>query len=166
MTIQADAFKKRLGAALLQDDGQVAFVSKVLTPVEQHYANNKHEWLACVLGAEIFYTYIFGRNFTLECDHESLEQISLKNLANASACLQCMLLCLQDYDFTIRYTPVTEMALADTISRYSPRDAPEIKLEVSVNHIHINTQKKLDYQADVGDDLLLHPLADTHLWMA
>ena len=70
-----------------------------------------------------------------------------------------MLLCLQDYDFTIKYTPATEMALADTLSRYSPRNAPEIKLDVSLNHIHIIAEKKLEYQAAVWDDPILCALA-------
>ena len=39
VTVQVDAYQKGLGAALLQDGHPVAFTFKVLTPVEQHYAN-------------------------------------------------------------------------------------------------------------------------------
>ena len=56
VTIQVDASSKRLGTALIQDDGPVAFASKVLTPTEQHYANSERELLACVFGAECFQT--------------------------------------------------------------------------------------------------------------
>ena len=66
----------------------------------------------------------------------------MKNLADAPVCLQRMLLRLQDYDFTIKYRPGEEMAVADTLSRYSPEDTPEILLDISVNHVYINTEKK------------------------
>ena len=78
VTIQVDASGKGLGAALIQDDGPVAFASKVLTPTEQRYANNERELLACVFGTECFRTYVFGRHFTIESNHKSLEQISMK----------------------------------------------------------------------------------------
>ena len=34
------------------------------------------------------------------------------------------------------------MVIADTLLRYSPEDAPEILLDISVNHIYINGVKK------------------------
>ena len=36
---------------------------------------------------------------------------------------------------TINYNPGEEMVLADTLSRYSPEDTPEILLDISVNHV-------------------------------
>ena len=54
VTIQVDASSKGLGAALIQDDGPVAFASKVLTHTEQQYANNERELLAGMFGAEWF----------------------------------------------------------------------------------------------------------------
>ena len=142
VTIQVDASGKGLGAALIQDDGPVTFTSKALTPTEQHYANNERELLTCIFGVEHFQTYVFGRHFMTESDHKSLEQISMKNLADAPVCLQRMLLRLQDYDFTIKYRPGEEMVIADTISRYSPEATPEILLDISVNHVYINAEKK------------------------
>ena len=101
--IQVNASKKGLGAALLQDGHPVAFTYKALTPTEQHYANIEHELLTCVFGAEQFCTYVIGHKFMIESDHKPLEQIMLKNLADAPAHLQRMLLCLQDYDIHIKY---------------------------------------------------------------
>ena len=83
-----DASSKGLGATLIQDDGPVAFASKVLTPTEQHYANNERELLACIFGTEHFRTYVFGRHFTIESEHKSLEQISMKNLADAPVSIE------------------------------------------------------------------------------
>ena len=58
----------------------------------------------------------------IESDHKSLEQISMKNLADAPVHLQRMLLWLQDYDFTINFRQGEKMVIADTLSRYSPED--------------------------------------------
>ena len=82
VTIQVDASGKGLGAALIQDDGPVAFASKALTPTEQRYANNESELLTCIFSAERFRTCVFGRHFMIKSDHKSL-QISMKNLADA-----------------------------------------------------------------------------------
>ena len=112
------------------------------------------------LPVSLVQTYVFGRHFTIKSDHKSLEQISMKNLADAPVCLQRMLLWLQDYDFTIKYRPGNEMVVADTLSRYSPEDTSEILLDISLNHVYINPEKKWDYQLAIQDDPLLHALAD------
>ena len=161
VTIQVNASSKGLGAALIQDDGLVTLASKVLTPTEQCYANNERELLTCIFSAECFWTYVFGRHCMIESDHKSLEQISMKNLADAPVCLQRMLLRHQDYDFTIKYRPGEEMVIAYTWSRYSPEDTPEILLDISVNHVYIDAEKKRDDQLTIEDDPLLSALADT-----
>ena len=53
------------------------------------------------------------------------------------------------------------MVIADTLSRYSPEDTPEILLDISVNHVYIDAEKKQDYQLTIKDDPLLSALADT-----
>ena len=53
------------------------------------------------------------------------------------------------------------MVIADTLSRYSPEDTPEILLDISVNHVYIDAEKKQDYQLAIKDDPLLSALADT-----
>ena len=49
-------------------------------------------------------------------DHKPFETIPEKPLATAPKCLQRLLLQLQQYDVEIRYKPVPEMCLADTLS--------------------------------------------------
>ena len=83
VTIQVIASGKGLVATLIQDVGPVTFTSKVHTPKEQYYAHNERKILAYVFGTEHFWTYVFGRHFMIEYDHKSLEQISMKNLADA-----------------------------------------------------------------------------------
>ena len=101
VTVQVDASKVGLGAALLQNNKPVTFPSKALTNAECRYANIEKEMLAVVFGAEGFCTYIYGWSFTIKSDHKPLESISRKNLADTPAWLQCMMLCLQGYDLHI-----------------------------------------------------------------
>ena len=90
--------------------------------------------LAAVFGAERFHTYVYGWSFTIESDHKPLESISRKNLADTPAWLQCMMLCLQGYDFTILYHPGKEMVIPDMLSWFSPRPGPDLPLDIAIHH--------------------------------
>ena len=41
------------------------------------------------------------------------------------------------------------MVIADTLLRYSIEDTPEILLDISVNHVYIDAEKKQDYQLTI-----------------
>ena len=83
LTVQADASKHGLRAALLQQGEPVAFASKSLSETEQRYANIERELLAVLFTCKRFKTYVLGRDFTVESDHKPLEMIALKNLVAA-----------------------------------------------------------------------------------
>ena len=146
VTIQVDASQVGLGTALLQNSKPIAFASKALTKTECRYANIEREMLAAVFGAERFHTYVYGWSFTIESDHKLLESISRKNLADTPAWLQRMMLCLQGYNFTIRYCPGKEMVIPDTLSRFSPRPGPDIPLDIAIHHAHITPDYKEAFQ--------------------
>ena len=116
VTIQVNASQVGLGAACLQNGKAIAFASKALTKTECQYTNIEREMLAAVFGAERFHTYIYGQSFTIKSDHKLLESISRKNLADTPAWLQCMMLCLQGYNFTVHYCPGKEMVMLDMLS--------------------------------------------------
>ena len=102
----------------------------------------------------------------IESDHKSLEQISMKNLADAPVCLQRMLLRLQDYDFTIKYRPGEEMVIADTLSRYSPEDTPEILLDICQPCIHRCWEEMRLPTRNQGWPTAKCPCRHNHHWMA
>ena len=109
-------------------------IAHVLTGAT-HYANIERELLAIIHGCGKFHMYLYGRTFIVEMDHKPLEMISLKNLTLAPACLQRVLLHLQQCDLVIMYQPRREMFLADALSCLPSRTNTEIKLDLRVNTI-------------------------------
>ena len=124
----------------------MAFASKALTETKCQYANIGREMLAAVFGVERFQMYAYSRSFTIKSDHKPLEFISQKNLADMPAHLQHMLLHLQGYDYTIHYHPGKQMALPDTLSRFSPHPGPHIPLDITIHHAHLSPERKNAFQ--------------------
>ena len=163
MTIQVDASQVGLGAALLQNGKPIAFASKALTETECQYSNIEREMLAIVFRAEQFHTYIYGWSFMIKSDHKPLESISRKNLADMPAWLQCMLLCLQGYDFTIHYCPGKEMVIPDMLSWFSPRPGPDLPLDIAIHHACIMPDCKEAFQQAFVNDPEMQALADLNI---
>ena len=95
--LQCDASQIGLGAWLRQIDQLgtekiVAMGSRSLTGAESRYSNIERECLAVMYGLEKFEYYLMGRHTLVETDHSPLEQIFKKNVAEAPARLQRMLL--------------------------------------------------------------------------
>ena len=116
--------------------------------------------LAAVFGAERFHTYIYGWCFTIKSDHKPLESISRKNLADTPAWLQCMMLCLQGYNFTICYHPGKEMVIPDTLSWLSPWPGPDLPLDITIHHAHIMPDCKEAFQQAFVNNPEMWALAD------
>ena len=145
VTIQVDASQAGLGVAFLQNNKLIAFTSKALTKTECCYTIIERELLSVIFGAERFRTYVYGRSFTIKSDHKPLESIS-QNLADMPAYLQHMLLCLQGYDYIIRYCPSKEMALPDTLSHFSPHPSPDIPQNIVICHACLSPEWKEAFQ--------------------
>ena len=160
VTIQVDASQVGLGTALLQNDKPITFTSKALTNAECRYANIEREMLAVVFRAERFHTYIYVWSFTIKSDHKPLESISRKNLAGMPAWLQCMMLCLQGYNLTIRYCPGKEMVIPDMLSWFSPWPGPDLPLDIAIHHACIMPDYKEAFQQAFISDPELWALDD------
>ena len=104
--------------------------------------------------------YIHGRSFTIASDHKPLESISQKNLADIPAHLQCMLLHLQGYNYTIHYHPSKEMALPDTLSQFSPHPGPDIPLAIAIHHACLSPERKEAFQQSFMSDPMMCALTD------
>ncbi|KAL7861715.1 hypothetical protein SRHO_G00131560 [Serrasalmus rhombeus] len=121
-TVTTDASNYGLGAVLTQWHGDteltVAFASRTLSECERKYSATEKEALACVWATEKWRTYLWGRHFTLQTDHNPLTTLlSTKGLGRAGmriARWSARLLC---FNYTIVYKPGTENVTADCLSR-------------------------------------------------
>ena len=76
------------------------------------------------------------------------------------ACLQCMLLQLQGYNYTIRYCPSKEMALPSTFSWFSPCPGPDIPLDIVLHHACLSPERKEAFQQAFVSNPEMHALTD------
>ena len=74
--------------------------------------------------------------------------------------LQCMLLDLQGYDYTIHYHPSKEMALPATLSQFSPHHGPDILLDIAIHHACLSPERKESFQQAFVSDPKMCALAN------
>ena len=95
----------------------MAMASRAVTDTESRYSNIERECLAVVFGLEKFEYYLYGRKVIVETDHSPLEQIFKKNIAEAPARLQRLLLRCMKFNITVRYKAGKSIPVVDTLSR-------------------------------------------------
>ena len=98
VTLQVDASQHGLGAALIQDNGPVAYASKALNETQRRYVQIEKELLAIVFGCKRFHQYVYGKTITIETDNKPLENIFRNPLSQAPSRLQKMLMQINEYD--------------------------------------------------------------------
>ncbi|CAB4013612.1 Transposon Ty3-I Gag-Pol, partial [Paramuricea clavata] len=108
VTLQVDASQNGLGAALIQNQGPVAYASKAMNDTQRRYAQIEKELLAVVFACKRFHQYVYGKTITVESDHKPLEAILKKSLSQAPSRLQKMLMQLQAYDINLVYKKGSE----------------------------------------------------------
>ena len=142
-TIQCDASKKGLGAALLQESKPVMYMLRALTETEQRYSNVERELLAIVFALERLNHYTFGRTITVQSDHQPLQSIWKKSIVSTSPRLQRLLLRLAHYDINIEFLQGKENVIADAFSRVCPLQSNNSEIEdsnIDVIPLHHITQ--------------------------
>ena len=103
--LNVDKSSTGLGAVIMQNCKPVAFSAKKLTTIDRTYANISRELLAIVLGAEKFYTHVYGPRIIAETDHKSLKLIFKKLLNATPPMLHRMLPKLNKYNLDVLYVP-------------------------------------------------------------
>ena len=142
VTISVNASSKGMGAVLLQEEHPVAYASKALTSSQQNYAQIV---LAIVFGCTKFHGYIFwATDMEVETDHKPLEMILKKNLHQAPARLQRMILAIP---ITVKYRPGKELIIAGTLSRaFLPDHSDSVlsdRFEINIIHTLPMSERKL-----------------------
>ena len=171
-TIQCDASNKELGAVLLQESRPDMYVSRALTETElQRYSNIERELLAIVFALGRLNHYTFGRNITVQSDHQPLQSMWKKSKVSASPRLQRLLLRLAHYDINIDFLRGKENVIADALSRVCPLQSNNSKVKdsnIDVIPVHHITQSELVSKARLQElrlatqsDPTLHSLTKT-----
>jgi hypothetical protein len=116
--LQADASDTGIGAVLMQNhDGEkfpIAYASKKLLPRERAYSVIERECLALVWAIRKFQTYLYGKEFLLQTDHQPLVYLDQCKVSNSR--IMRWALFLQNYRFQIRSIKGTDN-VADYMSR-------------------------------------------------
>ena len=118
--IQCDASDYGVGAILLQlcDETNmlcpVAYASRKLTEPEKAYATIEKECLAIVWSIKKFATYLYGREFVLQTDHQPLTYLHSTKHSNSR--LMRWALAIQPYRFRIQAIKGSEN-ISDYLSR-------------------------------------------------
>ena len=119
LLLSVDASTKGLGAAVIQDNGVVAYASRALTTTEQKYAQIEKEMLAVVFGCTKFHKLLYGKDHvTVESDHKPLESLMNKPMSASPMRIQRMRLKLQPYSFKLIHVSGKSIGLADCLSRF------------------------------------------------
>lgn len=119
LKVTADASKFAYGAVLSQGDGSderpIAFYSRRMLPAETRYNVQEQELLAIKKSLEHWRHYLFGRDFDVETDHESLKYLQTQSLRATGRQVRWMQF-FADYGITVKYIPCKTNVVADALS--------------------------------------------------
>lgn len=131
--LSVDTSAKGIGYMLYQkhpkSDGKsddvriIRFGSKSLNHWQKSYGPTKLELLGVVTSITDCSSYLRGRRFVVECDHQALRPLIAKQLKGAI--YDRWLAILQQYNFEIRYKPAAQMQVPDALSRCMKSDASD-----------------------------------------
>ena len=146
VVLTCDASQSGLGAAMIQEEKPVAYASRALTETEIRYSQIEKELLAITFACRKFHDYIYGKEITIDTDHQPLITIMKKPLHSAPMRLQKMKLQLQRYNFKLIYKAGKERHIADALSRaYLPRgDSQEDEEEFEVLDLTCISKRRAD----------------------
>ena len=130
--LAVDSSSKGIGYVLYQKhpkpegeghtDRVVRFGSKSLSKWQSSYGPTKLELLGMVTSIIDCASYVRGRKFILECDHQSLKPLFQKSLKGAI--YERWLAILQQFNFEIKYKKCEDMVVPDALSRCNIQEDP------------------------------------------
>ena len=120
--LTTDASKSAIGAVLSQGepskDLPIAYASRTMNKHEINYSVTEKELLAITWAVKHFRPYLFGKHFTIYCDHKPL--IYLMNVKDPSSRLLRFRIKLDEYDYSIIHKAGKINTNADALSRMYP----------------------------------------------
>ena len=138
LILSTDASPTGVGAVLsmIDEEGKsrpIAYAHKALSVCQRRYAQIDREAFGVLFGVTKFSKYLYGREFTIETDHQALvrilgEKCNIPSLAAAR--LHRWALYLSQFRYKLRYTPGSSLLHADALSRL-PVDAEEDEPDIA-----------------------------------
>ena len=142
-TLQMDAYKKGLGACLIQKGKVICYAFRALTKTEQNYQNLEREALGTIWGMEQFHYFLFGKEFTLETDQKPLVSTNKKHMIDISPRVQRLIARSFPYlPFKVVYKKGKDIPVADALSWVTPMD-PEDNIQLPIIAVNIITSQIL-----------------------
>eukprot|EP00731_Ephydatia_muelleri_P007213 Em0003g1461a len=155
--LQTDASNRGIGGVLSQcdEEGQehpVAYYSRKLLPREERYSTVEKECLAIKEAIHHFRTYLLGRQFKVETDHQAL--VWMDRLKDTNAWLTQWSLLLQSYDFLVEHRKGLKNGNADGLSRgpWHQEAANDFAAEEGGRNVRVREPDPLD-RGDVISEL-------------
>ena len=115
--VYCDASRDGLGCVLMQSGRVVAYGSKQLKNHEQNYPTHDLELATIVFALNVWHHYLYGEQFEVFSDHNSLKYIFTQLDLNMRQ--RRWMEYMEDYDFTLYYHPGKANVVADVLSRKS-----------------------------------------------
>ena len=117
--LRTDASDVGIAAMLMQEhDGErfpVAYASKKLSKCQRNYSVIERECLAIVWAVQRYEPFLYGKEFTIETDHQPLKCVQRSNVANGR--IMRWALALQQYRYRIEVIQGSKNVGADFLSR-------------------------------------------------
>jgi len=117
--LRTDASNYGIGAILMQEhDGEmfpISYASKKLNNPELNYSTVEKECLAIIWAVKKFNNYLYGNEFILETDHDTLKYLEKAKFVNSRIMRWAMF--LQQYRMTVNYIKGSTNCAADYLSR-------------------------------------------------
>jgi transposase InsO family protein len=112
--IHTDASSKQIGGIITQHDKPIAFFSKKLTDVQQHYPVTEQELLAIAKTLKYFRHMLLGNKIIVKTDHKNLIH---PNSTHTSDRVLHQRLLIEEYGADLEYVKGENNIVADTLSR-------------------------------------------------
>ncbi|VDH94329.1 Hypothetical predicted protein [Mytilus galloprovincialis] len=139
--LAVDTSSKGIGYMLYQKDPTkekpniIRFGSKSLSRWQQSYGPTKLELLGMVTSILDCADYLRGTQFIVECDHQALQPLFMKQFKGAI--YERWLAILQQFTFEIQYKPAEQMKVADALSQ----DAIDIVADKHIDLYSVETDE-------------------------